>query len=80
MEMAEKSVMQGYSFGDAPSEKIARYLERKADRDRKPYVYGGYVFIFSAEFVLITTWRLPHRLLLTLKREQTYVGNEQTKS
>lgn len=73
LRLAEKSVTEGYSIVDAPSRKIAKYLQRTA-KGKKIYVYGGYVFIFSDEFVLITTYRLPKYLLLSLQRKKTYIG------
>lgn len=75
LELAEKAVTDGYSIKDAPSEKVARFLRRKA-KGKKIYVYDGYIFIMDDEMVLVTTYRMPKWLLLTLKREKTYIGND----
>lgn len=71
VELAEKSVLEGYSTGDAPSKKIRRWLQRKA-KDKKIYVYSGYVFIFTSSFKLITTYRLPDYLLRSLPRAKSF--------
>jgi len=60
--MAEKAIMEGFSYNDAPTKKIARYLRKKAG-ENKAYAYGGYVFILSPSLVLITTFRIPHNYL-----------------
>lgn len=75
-EMAEKAVTLGYSIADAPNDKIKRYLKRKA-RGKNIYVSGGYVFILKPQgehLLLITTYRLPERLLRSLPRVKTYIG------
>ena len=59
LELAEKSVMYGYSINDAPSDKVRQYLMKKARQGRKVYAYYGYVFIFDLDFALITTYPMP---------------------
>ncbi len=71
VELAEKSITIGYSINDAPSEQIKEFLLQKLkDQKKKIYGFNGYVFIFAEEsnyFVLITTYRLPHKHLMSLK-------------
>lgn len=73
-ELAQKAIIEGYSTGDAPSEKIGKYLQRKIKGNRKAYGYQGYIFIYSEDLVLITTFRMPRYLLLSLPRTETYIG------
>lgn len=72
-EMAERAVTGGYSIADAPNAKIRRYLRRKA-QGSKIYVWGGYIFIFNEQMVLITTYRMPGHLLRSLPTVDTYIG------
>ena len=66
LKMAEKAVMEGYSVNDAPSQQIKKYLLQKQKQGQKAYGYSSYVFIFSDDFVLITTFRLPYKYQKTL--------------
>lgn len=75
-EMAGKAILEGYSFNDAPSKKLARWLRGKA-RTCNAYVYSGYAFIMQLRgecLIVITTYRVPHHLLMSLPRSKTYIG------
>lgn len=63
LRLAELSVTQGYSINDAPRPKIRRFLKRKARNGSKVYVWTGYVFVFTPDFLLITTFRIPKYFL-----------------
>lgn len=65
--IAQLSVTDGYSINDAPNKKVKQYLKRKQKGSTRLYVYEGYVFVFSCELVLITTFRLPKRYLYAKK-------------
>lgn len=63
LELAEKSVMYGYSINDAPNIKVKKYLQKKASKGKLVYAYYGYLFIFDKEFALITTYSMPKHYL-----------------
>lgn len=58
-EMAQRAITEGFSINDAPSPKLKGYLKRKARTGSKVYGYSGYLFVFSEDLVLITTFRIP---------------------
>jgi len=61
--LAQLSVTQGYSINDAPCDEVKKYLKQKQKPNSRVYVYGGYMFVFSLDMVLITTFRLPKKYL-----------------
>ena len=68
-DMAEQAVTEGYSINDAPTKEISQYLQQKAG-DNNAYGYAGYIFILSEHMVLITTFRMPMRLLKQLEPDK----------
>lgn len=68
--IAEQSILHGYSTGDAPTGRIRKYLERKRRGSQKIYVFSGYIFIFSKDLLLITTYRMPRYLLMDLSKKE----------
>jgi len=66
-EFAQKSVTEGYSINDAPSNQIRKYLKGKKRKGQVIYCYNSYVFVFSDAFVLITAYPMPLHHLLSIK-------------
>jgi len=67
-EFAYKAFTEGYSYNDAPSKEIKRYLKGRIEYDRNLYVYSGYVFVFEVDkrIRLITAFRMPKYYLNTI--------------
>lgn len=61
--LAQLSILEGYSVNDAPNRRVMKYLKRKQKGHTRLYVYSGYIFVFSLDHVLITTFNLPRRYL-----------------
>ena len=63
IEFAERSVMEGFSYNDAPTKEAKKYVGERLKKGGKVYCWYGYTFIFNDDFVLITCYRLPKRIL-----------------
>ena len=61
--LAQKAVMNGFSWKDAPCRWVSEYIKSKCEDGKSVYYHNGRIFIFNEHFKLITTYLVPRNVL-----------------